>query len=57
MDEPRDNQREGGIVMAGPDTFGLPPRRTPGSILRRQVTVLSETACANDALQNVSYGC
>lgn len=33
-----DRQREGGIVMAGPDTFGLPPRRTPGSILRRQVT-------------------
>ena len=32
-----DRQREGGIVMAGPDTFGLPPRRRPGSILRRQV--------------------
>ena len=32
-----DRQREGGIVMAGPDTFGLPPRRLPGSILRRQV--------------------
>lgn len=33
-----DRQREGGIVMAGPDSFGLPPRRLPGSILRRQVT-------------------
>ncbi len=32
-----DRQREGGTVMAGPDTFGLPPRRSPGSILRRQV--------------------
>ena len=37
QDQPRDNQREGGIIMAGPDSFGLPPRRMPGSILRRQV--------------------
>ncbi len=27
----------GGIIMAGPDTFGLPPKTAPGSILRRQV--------------------
>ena len=27
--------------MAGPGTFGLPPRRMPGSILRRQVMLHS----------------
>lgn len=34
---PRDGGLPGQIVMAGPDAFGLPPRRQPGSILRTQV--------------------
>ena len=25
------------VVLAGPDSFGLPPRRRPGSVLRSQV--------------------
>lgn len=37
MNEPRTGKLPGGIVMAGPDTFGLPPKASPGSILRRQV--------------------
>lgn len=36
-DEPRGREGPGRIVMAGPDTFGLPPRKSAGSILRRQV--------------------
>ena len=36
-DEPRGNEMPGRIVMGGPDTFGLPPRKGSGSILRRQV--------------------
>lgn len=27
----------GGLVFGGPDTYGLPPRKAPGSILRKQV--------------------
>ena len=34
--------------MAGPDTFGLPPRRSPGSILRRQVRNV-QTSCTQCA--------
>lgn len=54
-----DRQREGGIVMAGPDTFGLPPRRMPGSILRRQVAeicvdALSEPAATNKVVEIVA---
>ena len=37
LNEPRQGQFPGNIVMAGPATFGLPPKRTPGSILRSQV--------------------
>jgi hypothetical protein len=37
LDAPRPGQAAGQIVMEGPNTFGLPPKRTPGSILRSQV--------------------
>lgn len=37
LNEPRQGQLPGNIVMAEPATFGLPPKRTPGSILRSQV--------------------
>ncbi|EIE22705.1 dehydrogenase, partial [Coccomyxa subellipsoidea C-169] len=50
-DTPRQGQVPGGIIMEGPGAFGLPPKRTPGSILRSQVAdvcvdslVLSEAA-------------
>jgi hypothetical protein len=36
LDAPRPGAAAGGLVMAGPNAFGLPPRRTPGSILRSQ---------------------
>jgi len=35
--EVKTGKTAGGIIMAGPDTFGLPPKAAPGSILRRQV--------------------
>lgn len=37
LNEVRGGRGEGGIVAAGPDSFGLPPRRGPGSILRSDV--------------------
>ena len=37
LNKPRQGQAPGNIVMAGPNTFGLPPKRAPGSILRSQV--------------------
>ena len=37
LNAPRQGQAAAGIVMEGPGTFGLPPKRTPGSILRSQV--------------------
>ena len=54
QDQPRDNQREGGIIMAGPDSFGLPPRRMPGSILRRQVDLHSVEGAVSCGLQSKS---
>lgn len=37
LNEPRRGQKVGGVIVGGPDAFGLPPRRRPGSILRTQV--------------------
>ena len=37
LNELRDGQVEGAVMMRGPSTFGLPPKEAPGSILRRQV--------------------
>ncbi len=37
LNELREGQVEGAVVMRGPSTFGLPPKVAPGSILRRQV--------------------
>ena len=45
--EPRGRDPEGRIVMGGPDTFGLPPRRRSGSILRRQVDSLAADAASS----------
>ena len=36
LDAPQPGAAPRGIVMAGPNSFGLPPRRLPGSILRSQ---------------------
>ena len=33
----RQGQAAAGVIMEGPGTFGLPPKRMPGSILRSQV--------------------
>lgn len=30
LNEPRQGQKAGHVVMGGPDTFGLPPRQRPG---------------------------
>ena len=45
LDELREGQVEGAIVMRGPSTFGLPPKEAPGSILRRQVWVAAVHPC------------
>lgn len=37
LNSPRAGQTVGNVVMGGPDTYGLPPRQMPGSILRTQV--------------------
>jgi hypothetical protein len=44
-------------VMAGPDTFGLPPKAQPGSILRRQVDPVFPTACLSCQTQLSSTSC
>lgn len=35
--EPSAGRGEGGLIVGPPDTFGLPPRRTPGSVLRTAI--------------------
>jgi len=37
LNEIKNGRGDGGVVAAGADAFGLPPRRTPGSILRTDV--------------------
>lgn len=37
LDVPRDGATAGGLVFGEPDAFGLPPRKAPGGILRKQV--------------------
>lgn len=37
LNEVKNGRGEGGVIAAGPDAFGLPPRRRPGSILRSDV--------------------
>ncbi|GAB4821333.1 hypothetical protein N2152v2_008379 [Parachlorella kessleri] len=48
LNEPRSGQRVGGVEMGGPDTYGLPPRKMPGSILRKQVQRVAD--CCVEAL-------
>ena len=36
LDGPQPGDASRCVVMAGPNSFGLPPRRVPGSILRSQ---------------------
>lgn len=52
LNEPRPGQALGGVVMAGPDAFGLPPRRRPGSILRSQVAECCVAALVEPAASN-----
>ncbi|KAK9840228.1 hypothetical protein WJX74_005949 [Apatococcus lobatus] len=44
--------RPGGIVMRGPDAFGLPPRATPGGILRSQVADVCVEALVEPAARD-----
>lgn len=43
LNEPRGDKPLGGIVMASPATYGLPPKQSPGSILRSRVSTTSHT--------------
>ena len=43
LNAPRQGQAAAGVIMEGPGTFGLPPKRTPGSILRSQVPCTAMT--------------
>jgi len=58
-DELKKEDSEGQIVMAGPDAYGLPPRKQPGSILREQVAEvciasLVEPSAANKIVEIVA---
>ncbi|KAK9830289.1 hypothetical protein WJX72_010823 [[Myrmecia] bisecta] len=53
LNEPRQGQPTGGVVMEGPATFGLPPKRTPsGPILRSQVAEVCIEALVEPAASN-----
>lgn len=52
VDAARGSHKMGGIVAAGPNTFGLPPKSQPGSILRRQVADICVEALVEDAAKN-----
>lgn len=52
LNQPRSGQKEGAVVMGGPDTYGLPPRQMAGSILRTQVA-----DCCIQALVEPSASC
>lgn len=59
LNEPRSGQAEGAAVLGLPGTYGLPPRRTPGSVLRRVVAdacveALVEPAAADKVVELVS---
>jgi len=59
LNAPRTGKGEAHVVVAGPDSFGLPPRRMPGSVLRSQVAegcvaALVEPAATNKILEVVS---
>lgn len=40
---------EGRLVMAGPDAYGLPPRKRPGSVLRSDVAAVCVSALVDPA--------
>jgi uncharacterized protein YbjT (DUF2867 family) len=57
--ELRSGEAKGGVVMAGPNTYGVPPGRRAGSILRRQVAevcaaALVEPAAADQVVEVVA---
>jgi len=51
-DEPRAGSLPGAIRMDGPDAYGLPPRKSPGSILRSQVAQVAVSALVEEAAFN-----
>eukprot|EP00208_Stichococcus_sp_RCC1054_P005966 CAMPEP_0206148608 /NCGR_PEP_ID=MMETSP1473-20131121/37139_1 /ASSEMBLY_ACC=CAM_ASM_001109 /TAXON_ID=1461547 /ORGANISM="Stichococcus sp, Strain RCC1054" /LENGTH=357 /DNA_ID=CAMNT_0053546003 /DNA_START=45 /DNA_END=1118 /DNA_ORIENTATION=- len=52
VDAPRGNRVMGGVVMAGPSTYGLPPKQQPGSILRSRVADVCVEALVEEAASN-----
>ncbi|KAK3236136.1 hypothetical protein CYMTET_53703 [Cymbomonas tetramitiformis] len=57
--EPEDGSGKGNVIMKGPNSFGLPPREQPGSILREQVAevcvaALIEEEAANKIVEVIS---
>jgi uncharacterized protein YbjT (DUF2867 family) len=60
LDKPRDGAASAGnVVMKAADAFGLPPRESPGSILREQVAqvcvaALTEPAAANKVVEIIA---
>lgn len=50
----RDSGVAGNLVMEGPDAFGLPPRKAPGSVLRSEVAhVCVEALRTEEAVDKV----
>ena len=60
LDEPKDGAAStGNVVMKGANAFGLPPRESPGSILREQVAqvcvaALTEPAAVNKVVEIIA---
>ena len=56
LDEPRSGG--GGSIKLGPaDAYGLPPRQTPGSILRSQVAEVCVAALADESAKDKTVEC
>jgi uncharacterized protein YbjT (DUF2867 family) len=60
LDQPRDGAATAGnVVMKAANAFGLPPRESPGSILRQQVArvcvaALTEPAAVNKVVEVIA---
>lgn len=52
LNEVRGSRGEGGVVAGNADTFGLPPRRAPGSILRTKVAEGCVSALVEESARN-----
>eukprot|EP00238_Polyblepharides_amylifera_P006301 CAMPEP_0196579088 /NCGR_PEP_ID=MMETSP1081-20130531/17634_1 /TAXON_ID=36882 /ORGANISM="Pyramimonas amylifera, Strain CCMP720" /LENGTH=277 /DNA_ID=CAMNT_0041898547 /DNA_START=348 /DNA_END=1181 /DNA_ORIENTATION=+ len=53
LDSPREGSTAGNIIMKGPNTYGTPPRKNAGTILREQVADVCVTSLVEPAAENM----